>query len=98
MYATIRRYKAKATSDMTRKVNEIFVPQLSKLPGFIAFYAIDSGTGELASVSVFETKSAAEESNKAAAEWIKKHNITIGQAEKTVGEVIAHKTGKLQTA
>ena len=56
MYATIRRYKAKSSQDLIRKVNEGFIPTISKAPGFIAFYAIDSGTGELASISVFETK------------------------------------------
>ncbi len=97
MYATIRCYKAKSSPDLIRKVNEGFLPTISKAPGFIAFYAVDSGTGELASISVFETRAGAEDSNKAAADWVKKNNLTIGQPEKTLGEVIAHKTAQRKT-
>ena len=96
MYASIRRYKAKSTADLKRRVNDEFVPVISKLPGFIGFYAIDTGGAEIASVSIFETKPNAEESNKIAADWVKKNIPSIGTAEKIVGEIIAHKVAKTQ--
>ncbi len=91
MYVSIRRYKAKSSDDLKRKVNEGFLPLISKAPGFVGFYAIDTGAGEVASVSIFETKDGANESNKTAADWVKKNLPTLGAPEKTVGEVIAHK-------
>ena len=56
MYASIRRYKTSSAAEVTRRVNEGFVPRISNIVGFLAYYVIDTGEGVLASVSVFETK------------------------------------------
>ena len=49
--------------------------------------------GVLVSVSIFETKEGAEESNRVAAGWVKEGiSLLLGRAEITAGEVVAHKT------
>ena len=58
----------------------------------LAFWLI-TGEGVLASVSVFETKGRAEESNKIAASWVKESVPgLLGPVEITAGEAAAHVT------
>ncbi len=92
MYASIRRYKTSSAAEVTRRVKEVFVlPRISYVPGFLAFYVIDTGEGVLAFVSVFETKEGEEESNKVAADWQKEAvSGLLGPVEITAGEVVFH--------
>jgi hypothetical protein len=92
MHASIRRYNKTATPELTRRVNQEFLPFITNTPGFVAFYVIDAGNGVFVSVSVFDSREGAEQSNRLAAEWIAKNlrSSTIGQPEITVGEVVAH--------
>ena len=96
MHLTIRRYKlAKGASvdDLARQVNDVFIPVLSKSPGFQAYYAVDLGHGEVASVSVFDDKAGAEESTQRAADFVKNKVAPLVTAPPviTMGEVVAHK-------
>jgi hypothetical protein len=94
MYASIRRYKSSASEEVLRRVKEGFVAIISKAPGFVAYYSLNAGKGALLSVSIFETKAQAEESNRLAAEWVKKNvaPLMAGPPEITEGEVGVHKT------
>ena len=69
MYASIRKYKTDSAAEVTRLVNEEFIPRIKNLPGFLAYYLVGTGEGFMASVSVFGTKDEADESNKMAASW-----------------------------
>jgi hypothetical protein len=91
MYATIRRYKTSSGAEVARKVKEEFIPLISEVPDFLAYYVIDTGEGVLASVSVFETKEGEEESNRTAADWVETLSGLLGPVEITAGEVVAHK-------
>src|SRR6201982_4120823 len=95
MHITIRRYKTEAPKEVTRRVNEGFFPLISKVAGFVAYYGIETDDGGWASVSVFETPSGAEESNRVAAEFIKSNeNLTRlvkSPAEVVAGSVVARK-------
>jgi hypothetical protein len=97
MYATIRRYEGvdqTRTSELTGKVNETLVPQLSKLPGFAGYYLIEAGNGVFSSLGLFETSEQSEESTKVAATWIRdeKFDAVLPNAPKiTSGKVVAHK-------
>ena len=99
MYISIRKYKltsrdAKTRGELTRQINELFLPQISKAPGFVSYYAVDDGSGTLATVSVFETQSGAEESNRQAADFTKKNlpALVSGPPEIISGEVLASQT------
>src|SRR5262245_4669635 len=71
MYAAVRRYEGIIDDDeAARLVRDSFMPQLEKVPGFIAYYWIDAGKGVMASLSVFEDKAGADESVKFAHQWI----------------------------
>jgi hypothetical protein len=93
MYACIRRYKTDSAAEVTRLVNEKFVPRIKNLSGLLAYYVIDTGEGMLASVSVFETKGGGEECNRMAASWVKESlQGLLGPVEITAGEAVAHVT------
>ena len=75
MFATIRQYDTNIdqTAELNRIVQEEFVPLMQSLPGFISYQWIDVGNvgGRMVSVSIFDTAEHAEDSNKAAAAWVK---------------------------
>jgi hypothetical protein len=71
MYVSIRRYES--VPDLTGLLRDIelqFAPLLHRMPGFVAYYAVDCGAGSMATVTVFSTAAMAEESNAMAADWL----------------------------
>jgi hypothetical protein len=72
MYAAFRHYKfdPKLGPEIDRKTREIFVPLIKKIPGFVAYYWVDTGVGEGASISVFKNKQGADESVRVAAQHV----------------------------
>ncbi|HEX9640998.1 MAG TPA: hypothetical protein VGB13_06770 [Candidatus Krumholzibacteria bacterium] len=99
MHATIRRYDGvdpNRTVELTTKVNETFLPKLSKLPGFAGYYLIEAGNGVFSSVGLFETPEQGMESTNVAATWIRDEKLEtlIPNAPKiTSGKVVAHTNG-----
>ena len=95
MYATMRRYEGVTNpSEVGRQVRETFLPLISEIPGFVAYYLVDAGGGVLISTGVFQDKAASEESNRRAAEWIRKSRGSLlpNPPQVTAGEVVAHKS------
>ena len=94
MYATVRRYEGVTDpSEAGRRVNEGFVPLISQIPRFVAYYWVDVGGGVMISTSVFEDKAGAEESNRRAAEWVRQNLAPLfpNPPQITAGEVVAYK-------
>jgi hypothetical protein len=78
MHATVRRYEGidkVRSEEITRKVTDSLVPDISELPGFIGYFLIDAGAGVLTSVSVFESSAQADASTRLAAVWIREHDL-----------------------
>ena len=95
MYAAVRRYEGIVDDDeAARLVRESFMPQLEKVPGFLAYYWIDAGDGVMASLSVFDDKAGADESVKFARTWIAENapNLFPNPPRVTEGEVVATDT------
>ena len=96
MFATIRRYEGvdpARTSEITGKVNETLIPELSKLHGFAGYYLIEAGNGVLSSLGLFEKQEQLDESTKLVAKWITEEHLdkVIPNAPKiTSGKVVAH--------
>jgi hypothetical protein len=94
MYAVIRRYQfdQDASDELDRKIREIFVPLLKDVPGFVTYYWLNTGEGSGASLSVFESREGAEESVRAAANFVQQNlsGLTISKPEIIEGEVQAH--------
>jgi hypothetical protein len=95
MYATVRRYDGVTNPrEAGKRVNEGFVPIISQLPGFIAYYWVDAGGGVMISTSVFRDQASAEESDREAADWLRQNNMASlmpNPPQITEGEVVAQK-------
>ena len=94
MYAAIRKYRIdpKNREELARRVESGFVPMLRSTSGFVAYYVVDAGDGVVASVSLFDDRSGAEESTRRAAEFVKRElgGIVTGAPEITAGNVLVH--------
>ena len=88
MFASIRKYKSNSPDELIRRASSGFAPIISKAPGFVAYYVVNAGNGVVVSVSVFETKAGADESNKLAAGWVKENvaSLVAGPPEIMEGE------------
>lgn len=94
MFATVRRYEGVTNpSEAARRVSAGFVPLISQIPGFVAYYWVDAGGGVMISTSVFQNQSGAEESDRRAASWVRDNLASLlpNPPQITTGEVVAHK-------
>jgi hypothetical protein len=73
MNAAIRKYSIKPQfmSEVIQRIQGEFVPIVSREPGFIAYYALQVGTNDMLTISVFSTHAGAEGSTPLALEWVK---------------------------
>jgi Antibiotic biosynthesis monooxygenase len=95
MYAAIRRYHTDPDyiDEIARRVNEEFLDIISDMPGFVAYFVMNAGQGELGSVSVFEDQQSAEESNSRAEEWVRQNlsELLPTPPDFAPGEVVAYR-------
>ena len=94
MYATVRRYEGVTNpGEAAKRVNEGFVPLISQIPGFVAYYWVDAGGGVMISTSVFQDQASAEESNRRAADYVRQNLVSLlpNPPQITDGEVVAYK-------
>src|ERR671926_886729 len=95
MHVAVRRYEGVTDpQEAGRLVDEGFVPIISEVPGFVAYYWIDAGDGVMISTSVFEDQPGAEESNRRAADFVQENLASLlpNPPQITAGEVVAHKS------
>jgi hypothetical protein len=80
---------------VAKVAQEGFVPIISQMPGFVAYYSVDAGDGVMVSTSVFEHKDAEEQSNFRAGEFVAEHlePLLPNAPQVTAGEVEAYKVG-----
>ena len=95
MHLTVRKYR-KIEGDrkeLEALVNREFVPMISKIDGFIDFYALFSDDGTLTSVSVFRDAKGGEESVRTAATWVSERlaKYLPEKPEVISGDVFAHR-------
>jgi hypothetical protein len=96
MYVSVRRYDGVDPGDakeIVRRVDQGFVPIISKAPGFIAYYIVDVGEGVMASITIFEDQGGSEESNRMAVGYVKENLAPLlpNPPEITAGEVKLYK-------
>jgi hypothetical protein len=94
MYVAVRRFEGVSDSQKVAQVaKEGFVPLISEMPGFVAYYLVDAGDGVTVSTSVFEHKDAEERSTFLAGEFVEEHLAPLmpNPPQVTAGEVVAYK-------
>jgi hypothetical protein len=94
MYAVVRRYEGVTDPQKVAQLaEEGFVPIISEMPGFVAYYHVDAGDGVIVSTSVFEHKDAEEQSTFRAGELVQEHLAPLvpNPPQVTAGEVDVYK-------
>jgi hypothetical protein len=94
MYVAVRRYEGVTDPQKAGQlVDEGFVPIISEMPGFVAYYWVDAGDGVMVSTSVFEHKDAEEQSTFRAGEFVAQDvgHLAPNPPQVTAGEVVAYK-------
>ena len=94
MYVAVRRYEGVTDPrKVAQLVDEGFIPIISEMPGFVAYYCVDAGDGVMLSTSVFEHKDAEEQSNFRAGEFVQEHLLPLlpNPPQVTAGEVGVYK-------
>jgi hypothetical protein len=96
MYVAVRRYEGVTDPQrVARLVEEDYVPIISQMPGFVAYYCVDAGDGVMVSTSVFEHKEAEELSTFRAGEFAAQDlgQFAPNPPQVTAGEVVSYKGG-----
>jgi hypothetical protein len=73
MHVVIRTFELDdlaAAHEIKRHVDERFIPMLKDVPGFVAYYWVDTKEGTIVAVALFDEREGAEESTKRAMEYI----------------------------
>lgn len=98
---TIRTYDGVDESrsvEVTKKANESLIPRLSELPGFSGYFLFEPANGVLTSISLFETSSNLDESNRVAAKVVQDEDlqqVLPNPPKITSGKLMAHKLPEL---
>ena len=94
-YSVIRRYQLRpeaSMDDLVERVNEGFVPIVSKIPGFQEYLFVDAGEGAHLTISLFNDPGGAEQSTQNAASWAAENVAALieGPPQVTTGWVRIH--------
>lgn len=94
MYASMRRIKCAVgqASEVARRIEEQFVPQMRAVTGYIAYYLVDVGDDEVSSISIFADQTGAEQANQMASAWTKQSlgDVIAGPLEARAGQVLVN--------
>jgi len=93
MQASIRRYIVSAghEPEAIKHAQEGWIEILQAVPGFVAYYFVDTGDGEMLGVSVFDSPDGARRANELARDYVNAHLSQI--LHRTIileGTVVAH--------
>lgn len=103
MYLVVRSYEQsdpRFGNEGFRRVRDELVPILADIEGFVEYYsAYDRERGTVTSISIYETKEGAEESNRVAVEWGTKNLAVMGTVHPTkwAGEILVGAEGLPKT-
>ena len=89
MYVVVRRYAgaSKLIDAMVERQSDV-KELISSVPGFRAYYAVNTGNGGVATVTTCDDEAGTTESSRRAAEWVRNNvsGVTIGPPEISEGE------------
>jgi len=97
MFVTIRRYETNPSSvpELLRRADKDAVPLLRTIKGFVSYDILNTGKGVILSVTVFQTETAAIESNLLAGRLTKDwSDLLPNPPQVTSGRVVLHEENK----
>jgi hypothetical protein len=94
MYMVIRRYAIQPSKvdEVIRKVDEQYLEKLRLLPGFEAYYVVDSGDGKISSVTLSTDEDGAKATTRLSKEWVDTWlgDVHLDLVETIEGPVVVH--------
>jgi hypothetical protein len=94
MFCAIRTAKVSEGSgpEVVRRIRETFLPQVSSVPGFSAYYALALNDDRVATISVFSSPESVATSNDLAKAWVEQNasDLMTSPLDYALGEVMAH--------
>ena len=93
MYSVVRRYEGVIDSaEVARRARDGFLPIISEIDGFVAYYLIDAGGGVIVALSVFRDQAGADQSTADAADFVRENLAPLlpNPPQVTAGSVTAH--------
>jgi hypothetical protein len=94
MFASIRRYETapEDVSVIIQRARDGFVPLITQTKGFRAYYFIETGKGQFATISIFDAQEQAESSVTLARNWVAENmdDIAVPPPQADAGEVVIH--------
>ena len=100
MFAAIHTYGLSDVDEVSKLVQEEFVPIVESVPGFVAYYMIDAGGGIATSITICEDRAGVDESTSRAAAWVEEKLLDQIQSGPVVitGAVTAAETARAPLA
>ena len=89
MYAVLRRYTAGGElADLLVQRRQEVQQLLTGVPGFRAYYALRSGDGTVATITVCDDQAGTQESTRRAADWVRQNmaGMSVSPPDVTEGE------------
>jgi hypothetical protein len=95
MHASVRRYRTSDIEALERKVEEEFLDRIKEVDGFVGYYVIDGGDGDVASVTVCKSATALQKITKLAGDWVRESagDLVDGEPDVIAGEVRVRSEG-----
>jgi hypothetical protein len=91
-FASVRRYRLRTGSigELMHIVDEVFADEMAAMDGFEAYHALDCGSGELVSISLFRDQATAEESDERALEFVRRElgDFDMERTEVIGGDIV----------
>ncbi len=89
MHASVRRYRTRDIAALEQKIEEEFIEQAKEVDGFVGYYVIDGGDGDVASVTVCKTADALQRITRLAGDWVRESvgDLVEGEPDVITGEV-----------
>jgi hypothetical protein len=90
MYAIIRKLRMRSVDEAGRRAIDGLGPILRQCPGFIGYHVVKFGGEAGGSISLFDTREAAQAAQAKAMGWIRENlaDLTEGEPEVMEGEIL----------
>jgi hypothetical protein len=104
MHAVIRRYEGVDESridELRDSLRDRFLPRVREISGLEAYYFVNAGTGTIATIGIFESPEAAEESTQLARDFIRDEGLSDllpNPPEITSGDVLGQTSRSAMSA
>jgi heme-degrading monooxygenase HmoA len=94
MFAIIRRYRVAPESldEVVRRVDELWLDRVSRMPGFVTYHVVRTGEAELTSMTVVIDGESGQRVVEASAEWVGGNlmDLDVSLLEMKQGPVVVH--------